>query len=765
MASSPVSHRSPQSSSEDALTPSRKVKALLARFDDSDSDSGHLPQARPTRFEKTGEDRLETSSQESEDEEDVPVNRVSRMAARLQGTKPIQSRQASEPPDVEDGNKSESQPEELRRPDERQINRLRSTEASEDELTRPAPRRRLLLKRKSSSATPSSPAEDPSQPPSPLFFPSQNADRSNTFQKSPTTETHTGRRSSSPPDYAGSKFKELVEKHRKARVEKEAAEVAKRDAMRKSSKQQTEKTRKPRGSSPADDSDEGSDESNAGAAQRLTKDAKPTRKASKKAMEEMKRETQRMSRNMQLAHQARTKKKITKESLLARFNFSMPATAAQPDMTRDQSVTASSDVGSDAEALKHDETPPTSPLLDPLDFDKPMIEQISLKPEVASDEVGSLVVEPPTLDDLALDIPAATNKGKGKAPEWAPAETVEIRHAVSEQPAARTLIVKPSQARKFDLKAKVAELLKSQRAKADLQELDDLDVITKRGSRRKFAAFEHLSKRKANETPSHLALRSLAHLHDNERNNHSSMTNSEMHKSLKRAARMQAMQERQQKIAELKAKGVVIQSAEDRERDQQEVEDLVERARQEAAEISKREKAMAKKDGTFVKDGLDDDDSDDEEFEDEVEEDPEEATEDESEASEEDEEDGHGDDVPANDGGQLIDEAADEADSEEAASEIDEADNLFDEPEDEEEIHRTPAPRRSRTARFVVDDDDEPAEAVAVDSPARPQPSKTPQSLSRSARKQIPGLHMSDDLPLGLTQAFAATMADSQSEE
>ena len=769
MVSSPVSHQSPQTPSQYVLTPSRKVKALLARFDDSDGDSAPSPRAETARSELIGKDGDDTTSGDSEDEEDVPVNRVSRMAARLQGKKQVYSGEASAPQPEEAGDESETRHEGQRQRKEGQANQSKSTETSEDELTRPAPRRKLLLKRKDSSATPSSPAEAPSQPPSPMFFPSPHADRAIAMPNSPTAQSRTGSRSSSPPQHAGSKFKALVEKHRKARIEKEAAEVAKRAATGKSTKQQTEKVRKARGSSPADDSDEGSADADAGAARRLAKDAKPTRKASKKAMEEMKRETQRMSRNMQLAHQARTKKKITKESLLARFNFTMPTVAIQTDVGGDQSATASSEVGSDVEILKHNETPPTSPLQDSFDFDKPVTEQVPHEPEVISEADTNLVVEPPTLDDLDLEVPSVSNKGKGKAPEWAPQETAEIRHGLREQPTARAQTAKPSQARKFDLKAKVAELLRNQRATPDLEETDDLDVITKRGSKRKFAAFEHLPKRKAKETPSHLALRSLAHLHDNERNNHSSMTASEMQTSLRKAARMQAMQERQLKIAELKAKGVVIQSAEDRERDQQEVEDLVERARQEAVQISKREKAMAKKEGTFVKDGFDDDDSDDEEFEVEVEDDAEEGSGGESEADEEDEEDGVEEEVPANDHGQLIDEAADEADSEEEAAsyvdEADEADEPLDQPEDQEEIHKTPAPRRSRTARFVVDDDDEPAEAVGDDSPALPQPGKTPQSLSRSARKQIPGLHMSDDLPLGLTQAFAATMADSQSQD
>src|SRR5207237_5068437 len=58
-----------------------------------------------------------------------------------------------------------------------------------------------------------------------------------------------------------------------------------------------------------------------GAEQRLTQQVRPTRKAGKKALDEMHRETQRLARNMQLAHEARTKKKVTRESLFMRFNY------------------------------------------------------------------------------------------------------------------------------------------------------------------------------------------------------------------------------------------------------------------------------------------------------------------------------------------------------------------------------------------------------------------------------------------------------------
>ena len=763
MASSPSRDSEPPASPENVLTPSRKVQALLAAFEDSDSEYDAISPKKSRILQQTEpEADAGEAEQSSEDEDDLLPGRPSRMAARLQGNGQAALKQSTRL-ELQSAAGDEVGAHEVESETAQQ-----SLVSSEDELQQAAPRRRLLLKRKTSSTAPSTPAENASQPPSPMFFPSPNADRveSRSRPQSPSVDHE----SDVSMQDGGSKFKALVAKHRKARLEKEAAEVAKRAVAGKAGKTKNGKTHKQRGSSPADDSDEGSDASHADAVRRLTKVAKPTRKASKKAMEEMKRETQRMSRNMQLAHQAHTKKKVTKESLLARFNFIAPTVTAEVVVSSDQSATASSEIGSDAELRKMHETPPTSPVEEPPELDKIFTCQTEHQTAASSPGADHLVVEPPSLQSLALSAPLESDKGKGKA-GLVPSASVEVRRAVSEQPTIQPQVMK-SQAKQLDLRARVADLLKHQRSKEMVEDADDLDIITMRGSKRKYAAFEQLPKRKAQETQSHLALKSLAHIHDSERNNGSSMTQAQMSSSLRKAARLQARQERQQKIAELKAKGVVIQTAEERERDQQEVEDLVERARQEAAEISKREKEMAKKAGTFVKDGLDDADSDDEEFEADGEEYATDDTADSDDDEEDDdaeEEDGEGEEPLDNDG-PLVDDQAGEADSEEdheAQSEAAPSEDL----EIEKSLHETPAPRKSRVGRVgrVVfdddDDDDEPARTTAVDSPVLPQPTKTPQSLSRSARKQIPGLQMSDDLPLGLTQAFAATMADSLTQD
>ena len=761
MASSPpTSPQSPLSASDGDLTPSRKVQALLAQFSDSDTDGADGDRVKVSR-EQPRPTSLPASSRsanpETDSEDDVPVARKSKMASRLSGGRGIRNASEAEPERHEGGSVQENT---TVRQDATEIQQ--PTQDSEDELSRPAPKRRLLTNRKSSPAPSpaSSEARPLSTPASPLFFPSPSASRRATSSP-PRRSDEVEARAENNSTNAKSKFLALVQRNREARLRQEAAEVVKRATKRKSSEKHSQKpTDEKRGTSPVSGTDEDSDVSNAAAAEKFTQDARPTRKASKKAVEEMKRETQRMSRNMQLSHQARTKKKITKESLLARFNYTLPG--AEPIAMKGTSSTdPSSEIESDAlGGLGHD-TPPTSPMQEHTSDElTKQTEDITMTdvPTVPD----ALVLEAPPLE--SIDIQTAPSSGKGKAKMGAvmPRQPEVAVRAASMPPVAgavgRAISEKPS------ARVRLAEILKSHAASNEPEE-DDLDIVTTKGDTRKYAAFEHLTKRKAKETGSHLALRNLAHQQATGRSNRSKMTASEMEATLKKAARDQARQERQSRIDELKAKGVVIQSAEEREADQQEVEDLVARARQEAAEIQKREKEAAKKDGTYIKDGMDDDDSDEEDGD--FEEDLDDATG----SDDDDDEDGEGNDgeEALTDGvDKLVDDAADEADSDEAEDRDSDEELESDHMEDIEplaELQRTPALRKSRNIRVVSDDEDTEHEPKIADSPALPQPLKTPQSILQSARKHIPGLQMSDDLPMGLSQAFAATMADSQTQE
>ncbi|KEF62145.1 uncharacterized protein A1O9_00117 [Exophiala aquamarina CBS 119918] len=728
--SPPSTPNSSHSQASDVLTPSRKVQALLARFDDSDSDLSppDIPNtnAKPSHVQQNPPILPVDDDPEEEDSlQGVPRSRI---AARLQG---IDSNGHGP---LRNGNDETV----------KQAGNATSSSESDELIENPAMRRRLLTKRKS-SPVPST--EVHARSVSPLFFPSRSA----TLQDAPNRAMDDSDAGQSEPGtgQSTSKFLALVQKHRKQRLEKEAEEVAKQAARAQKVQGVQKKSRLQRGSSPADDSDEDSEPSELERGKKLSTQARPARKASKKALEEMNRETQRMSRNMQLAHQARTKKKISKESLLARFNFPKPnSSIVSKGFGVQRPSTSSSITGSDTERNSTHETPPTSPMqgdLPDATSKEPALGMTSALGQHTGGHIKSL------------------DKGKGRAiSEELLQEQVSVLnvHSLS----GPNPISKPTL--KQTLKQRHLEL-KFARA-MDAEDSDsDLEVVTSKGDKRKYAAFEQLPKRKAKEAPSHIALRSLANLMGAADRKHS-MNAAEMEASLRKAARLQARQERQQRIDELKAKGVVIQTTEEREREEQEVEDILERARQAATDIQKRELAQAKKDGVYTKDYLDDDDDDDEsvqsaDFEDE--EDLEVSGDSEEEQDDDDDDDDDDEEVQEA-GNSLVNAEAHESASEGPSSQEDE-------PEDQEhpdldttdDLASTLQNRKSRVNRVLSDDEEDQGLIDTLRSPQLPPPAKTPQSLLRSGRKQIPGLQMSDDLPIGLTQAFAATMADSQSQD
>ncbi|RMZ84296.1 hypothetical protein DV738_g714, partial [Chaetothyriales sp. CBS 135597] len=629
MSSPPPS--SPAGSSEEILTPSRKVKALLAHFDDSDSDNGD------STMKQVAEGVV--AADESDDDVLVARNSRSRMALRLEGSEHDHNAESANEALVATGSRHSTPARLPSSPLER---------SSGDQLPPVSPpKRRLLLNRKRRSASPSEvrPEAMPLRSPSANMVPAF------------SSHSHHGPDSDSdldnlPDDLTGGskeRFHALVEKHRRQRREREAAEAAKKAERERAQ---------------LDALAEGSDASAESEGRKLTQAAKPTRKASKKAREEM-------------AH---------------------------------------------AEPGRHT-TPPTSPL--PASPEREKLNQ-------------------PTAADVVLEAPALPNleplslvnkyKGKGIAVE-------DRTHQLDAEP-------RQSPAKR----AKLQEILRKPLSDS---EDSDLEVITAPGEWPKYAAFERLPSRTAAETQSHRVLRALAHIHDSDKIGRSHMNMAELDVSLKIAARLQAKAERQQKIEELRAMGKIVRTAEEVERDQEEVEDLVEKARQEADELRRQEKELAKKDGTYVKDGIDSDDSDDQDFDD-IEDEP---------ASGESEEDDE--EQAADSDTQLVDDAAEESDSENGES-LDETDrNHHPDGTDEEEVENLPQPlpRKSRQSRIVLDDEDNVVEAEPeTESPKQQPQAKTPQSLIRSARKAIPGLNISDDLPMDLSQAFAATMADSQTQ-
>jgi mediator of replication checkpoint protein 1 len=522
-------------------------------------------------------------------------------------------------------------------------------------------------------------------------------------------------------------------------------------------------------------SDEG-DESNItddDGGRRLTQDARPARKASKKALEEMNRETQRLSRNLQLAHEAKTKKKIAKSTLFERFNFKPQGDVAEnkppPSSSRPTSPVSPNPIDA---AMGDADTPPSSPpsVGKGSDLEKPG--QV-MEGNLMTTDNGELLSGPVSLEAV---IKKRLDKGKGKA------TTVDLEDQTKPLP-----------------KVKRSVRVKLPTIHANLVTLgsdDELDVQPARKTRID-AIFARAPTSKTNESRSLHALRLLAQVNDPEKraatgkNAKPGMTSGELHVDLQQRARQQAKLERDRRLELLKAKGIHVQTQEEREQEMAEVEDIVARARAEAEEIMTREREAAKKEkrekraaGELDPLAWDDSDSDDEYEEgqevEEVElelsgsEDEHEDAEMKSDEEAEDEAGDEGDDEEAEDAsakGLLFDgEAESTGESEDGGP--DELDGEVDSDAEDVPAPNKPGRRPKKHVTIISDDEsDDPVEATPRPKTAYPKsPSapktvspKVPTSVLRSATKTfIPGLPVAGPAGLGLTQIFAGTMDDSQ---
>ena len=504
---------------------------------------------------------------------------------------------------------------------------------------------------------------------------------------------------------------------------------------------------------------------------KLTQQARPIRKASKKDLEEMNRETQRMSRNMQLAHQAKTKKKITKESFFARFNFQSHAPAGLNAVQGQSSSTvASSAPASDKEADPAIESPPTSPL-------------------------GA--------DDVLHELPAA-DIGQGFP---ANEKLISIEDVEAVLPCDLRLVdhVSPKTPQRFkksmfnfsnEAQTNPRKLIKSENVNlpAVLEHSErtlvrepgsesDLEILPRQKLKKSLKIFDRMPAKGFREDRSLQTLRALAHLNSPGKQTSSSkpvITMSEMQESLRRKARKQAAEERAAKIQDLKDRGIIVQTAEEREQDQAAIEDLVEKARQEAALIMQKEKNATKKEklvsGAVKSYDLSSDE--DEEFE----------------GDDEDESDvdlsGSGDD-----GGSRLNDDIDLDGDHTQSSDEDEDEKLENPSNAEPDLNRVSTPqsshdrngqeerdhaeqdkreqleseqridldigyeneRRRRRAIRVIEDDENDDSMGEAGGPSA-------YSDSIVQKPFIPGLAFSNAQAMGMTQAFAATMADLPSQ-
>jgi mediator of replication checkpoint protein 1 len=505
-----------------------------------------------------------------------------------------------------------------------------------------------------------------------------------------------------------SRLNALVERKRQERQAQEAAE----EAIRAEKRAQIASQKAAIISSEEEDSD-----TNAKVAENLSQKPRKTRKASKRALEEINRETQRMDRARQLTYASRTVKKVTTQSLFEKFNFKAQSVSvvAQKTSSDDGNSSASENL------LVDDDTPPTSP-----------------PDAVSASKATLLAVDTPNLSTV-VDSPskAPLDKGKGKAKETNVTEVEQNmmkQKPLFTQKPIRVLHSKPI-TNDSDSDLEILQPLKAapvQPKKQGRQSLRDRLMTFERSP----------DEQKAIQTGSLQKLALLAHLHSpskarNKRGAPKTITRNQLDLSLLRQARQQAAAEREEKIEMLRAQGVHSPTAEERAKEEAEVEDLLAKARMDADGIMKREIEAEKKKAEREK-GVFNPDEEEESADDEFELSG-------SEEEDEDEEEGDG-------GNGLIDEAAEESGDEHMAK-IFSDESSADENDDIEEAILKPILSRRKA---VVLSDGEDDEATT------PAPKGLSVSVSESAQKTpIPGVPMFDAPPLGLTQIFAGTMAGS----
>lgn len=775
-------------------TPRSKIKALLAAVDNesaSETDSGTHEAQHQDQSEKSVSKNpasLTPSNKEveveSDDDDDIaPTAPRGRLAARLQGQEA--------PKDTQIG--SEADTEEQAGGNVYERIRKQLLAKKEDRRAHRSPNISPLLSAGVEDASPlqaakhrKSPTKSHSPTDSAIMTPVKSCEASPDLFLTPGSPSLPG----SPKDSAvfnesdselpanpqqNERFLALVARKRAEREARQIAEKEKMAAREAQSEAQIKKGSR-RVEAHLDDSEEDShDDTGVG---KLTQQSRPTRKASKKALEEMNRETQRMNRNMQLAHQAKTKKRITKESLFARFNFRTTAAAnLDSTQTMSSSTAVSSVPASDAENSKGHETPPSSPPHASAEAEKsaePKIDGQSIEMSGALQEPEDVEDELPDIQDVMSQPRPKAGEGKGKAVESlpvAPGSTMGYGEPIK--------VHRKTKARLPHVTADFK--------KRDIDSDSDLEILPLTKPRKStFDAFNRLPAQKAKETRSMQNLRALAHLNSppgkQSGKSRPSITMSEMQMSLQQRARQQAAAERAEKIQELKNRGVVIQTSEQRQKDQVEIEDLIEKARQEAEEIKKQEKDAAKKekkangegnalDDTSDEDEDDQDNPDDDEVElsgsDEDEAVPEHETnvsdkEDDSTTVEDEDEGGVG--VPDADDGvgknAFIENEAMEDSREQSSMGEDEDSDATEADEDEPNLPRQQ--RRPRVSRVIDSDEDEEPQTRLIQNL-----SQSSEAVCKPIIPVIPGLGIIDGAAvsiMGMTQAFAATMADSQTQ-
>lgn len=769
---SPRVLKSPDSpfSVPEELTPRSKVKALLAAIDD-DSDfendaqscqsqaneSTRIPaQNSPGSNPSRGQFFPDYDGTDEEERDEAPIAPRGRLAARLQAHNVSRSSLNT----TKDQEFDETPYDRIRN----QLLRTAET-VSKEHLVDSMSNSGENSNRKPENPTsgldePKSPFEaSGSQRSSPRLFLTPKAVNPSQSPRNLVISNGSGSDSDLPANPQTSKrLQILVARKREERRMKEAAEAqrhAEKKARHKAQPQAPKIGSSHHDFTSAGSSSENSD--NQAGDRRLTQQTRPTRKASKKALEEMNRETQRMSRNMQLAHQAKTKKKITKESFFTRFNLGINGlkTASVPQ-NPSSSTAMSSTPASDVD-LKRNDSPPTSPQ-EPDDLLYKV--QESGEAMITAEDVREVLPNDlfvlPRPSQMSLTLSNQAIQSSRKTMEKNSKTTPNLR------------LTDPS----FRLQLPKTSL---RPVPVDMDSDSDLEIVANPTPKKsKFAVFDRLSAGVIKEERSLQNLRVLAHMQTPGKRTSSSkpsVTMLDMQTSLQQRARKQAAAERAEKIQCLKDKGVTILSAEERQKDQAEVEDLVEKARKEANAIMEKEKRAANKQKTLNKDKLFTEltSDEDEDYQ------GNDADQSDMDFSGSNEEDASGDEQQDDEciaGDQLADKNMEESvrsiqseANQEPLIDVEASEDGAVESQIEEDFHPSHddsdvmVPRRKpRVSRLIIDDN-----SSEDDETRKQQLPTTPCEIFQMPL--IPDIPFANALPMGMTQAFAATMADTQTQE
>ncbi|KAK0927805.1 hypothetical protein LTR91_003034 [Friedmanniomyces endolithicus] len=493
--------------------------------------------------------------------------------------------------------------------------------------------------------------------------------------------------------------------------------------------------------------------------------ARPTRKASKKALLEMERETQRLARQQALAHQMKVKKKFTTSDLFARFNFQRPGGEAAVDTTpagKDAASSSSTCDIADMGAREPISTPPSSP---------PTAGPTPLQKQEALVEQGALSKLVPVREDSIASLAQVLEDGSD---EELP-EIIDVLRSsrMAGQPAANEPRSSPTRNEQNRRGLKLARLGKATlvRRPEDSSE-DDLEIMAPLP--RHLQVFDRMKPHNKNSRAESRALHALKHLahmggYDAVASRKAgrgpsrpSIGPKALEAQLRRKAKNQARVQQQVRIADLRAKGVVIQSAEEREREAEVFENLLEKARQEAQNLRKAEKAASAKEEGVGGEGVEA--SDDEEDEEYV---GSESEDEERQKVEDGEEDGDEHDGLVDDAAEETEEEQEEVDSDGGdAAEAEEAADIANDEDQEaapfqpgiDAVTPAPANRKVRRSRVIRDEDDSDADDSEVQGAGNALPAHTLDEEDPFAAFNFQANGGSDDALLSPTQAFQATM-------